>query len=90
MAGRIVVIGAGAAGIMAALSAGRDREVILLEKNDRIGKKLFITGKGRCNVTNACDADDFFGAVVSNSKFMYSSFYTFDNNRIIWKRLHVI
>lgn len=83
MAGRIVVIGAGAAGIMAALSAGRNREVILLEKNDRIGKKLFITGKGRCNVTNACDADDFFRAVVSNSKFMYSSFYTFDNNMIM-------
>ena len=63
---------------MAALTAAQKNKVILIEKNDRIGKKLFITGKGRCNVTNACDADGFFNSVVTNSKFMYSSFYTFD------------
>ena len=57
MTGKIVVIGAGAAGVMAALTAAQKNKVILIEKNDRIGKKLFITGKGRCNVTNACDAD---------------------------------
>lgn len=83
MTGKIVVIGAGAAGVMAALTAAQKNMVILIEKNDRIGKKLFITGKGRCNVTNACDADGFFNSVVTNSKFMYSSFYTFDNNMIM-------
>ena len=83
MTGKIVVIGAGAAGVMAALTAAQKNKVILIEKNDRIGKKLFITGKGRCNVTNACDADGFFNSVVTNSKFMYSSFYTFDNNMIM-------
>ena len=83
MTGKIVVIGAGAAGVMAALTAAQKNKVILIEKNDRIGKKLFITGKGRCNVTNAYDADGFFNSVVTNSKFMYSSFYTFDNNMIM-------
>lgn len=83
MSGKIVVIGAGAAGIMAALSAAKDSKVVIIEKNDRIGKKLFITGKGRCNVTNACDPDGFFNSVVTNSKFMYSSFYTFDNNSVV-------
>ena len=62
MTGKIVVIGAGAAGVMAALTAAQKNKVILIEKNDRIGKKLFITGKGRCNVTNACDADGFFNS----------------------------
>ena len=51
---------------MAALTAAQKNKVILIEKNDRIGKKLFITGKGRCNVTNACDADGFFNSVVTN------------------------
>ena len=83
MAKKIVVIGAGAAGMMAAITAGKTSEVILLEKNDRVGKKLFITGKGRCNVTNAGDAEAFFDSVVTNSKFMYSSFYTFDNNMVM-------
>ena len=79
MAKKIVVIGGGAAGLMAALTAGKQEEVYILEKNERIGKKLFITGKGRCNVTNAGDADMFFNSVITNSKFMYSSFYSFDN-----------
>lgn len=82
----IVVIGAGAAGMMAALAAAdadKDNKIILLEKNDRVGKKLFITGKGRCNVTNACEPERFFNSVVSGSKFMYSSFYTFDNHMVM-------
>ncbi len=83
MAKKIVVIGAGAAGKMAAITAGKTADVLLIEKNDRVGKKLFITGKGRCNVTNAGDADVFFNSVVTNSKFMYSSFYSFDNNMVM-------
>lgn len=83
MAKKIVVIGGGAAGLMAALTAGKQNEVYILEKNDRIGKKLFITGKGRCNVTNAGDADAFFNSVITNSKFMYSSFYSFDNQQVM-------
>lgn len=83
MSRKIIVVGAGAAGIMAALTAGENNEVILVEKNDRIGKKLFITGKGRCNVTNACEPEMFFRSVISNSKFMYSSFYSFDNNMVM-------
>lgn len=83
MAKKIVVIGAGAAGMMAAITAGKTADVLLIEKNDRVGKKLFITGKGRCNVTNAGDADVFFNSVVTNSKFMYSSFYSFDNNMVM-------
>ena len=83
MTKKIVVIGAGAAGMMAAITAGKTADVLLIEKNDRVGKKLFITGKGRCNVTNAGDADVFFNSVVTNSKFMYSSFYSFDNNMVM-------
>lgn len=51
----------------------------LFEKNEKLGKKIFITGKGRCNVTNACDMEEMLAAVVSNSKFLYSSFYGFTN-----------
>ncbi len=71
-----VIIGAGPAGLMAAgaINAGR---VTVLEKNEKAGKKLYITGKGRCNVTNDCDTETLMGAVVSNSKFMYSAFKNF-------------
>lgn len=80
----IIVVGGGASGMMAAITAAEmNHKVMLLEKNDRLGKKLFITGKGRCNLTNACDDTRFFSAVVTNSKFMYSSFYTFDNHRTV-------
>lgn len=66
--------------MMAAISAARQHhQVILLEKNEKLGKKLFITGKGRCNVTNACDINKLFENVVSNPKFLYSAFNTFDN-----------
>jgi hypothetical protein len=80
----IVIIGGGAAGMMAAITAAEGgKNIVLIEKNDRLGKKLFITGKGRCNLTNACDADNFFRAVTTNNKFMYSSFYDFDNQKTI-------
>lgn len=83
--GNTVVIGGGAAGMMAAISASDngDNKVTLIEKNEKLGKKLFITGKGRCNVTNAADMDTLFANVVTNPKFLYSSFYTFDNHMLM-------
>lgn len=81
---KVVIAGGGAAGMMAAILAGESgKEVVLVEKNDRLGKKLFITGKGRCNLTNSCEAEDFFQAVTTNSKFMYSAFYDFDNKNTV-------
>lgn len=80
----IVVIGGGAAGMMAAIMASDpETEVTLLEKNEKTGKKLFITGKGRCNLTNACDRDSFFRQIVSNGKFLYSAFSHMDNQAVI-------
>lgn len=77
---QVVVIGGGAAGMMAAIAASnKGCRVILCEKNEKLGKKLYITGKGRCNVTNACGRDKFFENVVSNPKFLYSAFHEFDN-----------
>lgn len=77
---RMIVIGGGAAGMLAAIIAARNgKQVTLLEKNDKLGKKLFITGKGRCNLTNACDMEDLFRNIVTNHKFLYSSLYGFDN-----------
>lgn len=62
--------------MMAAVTAARNgHEVHVYEKNEKPGKKLFITGKGRCNVTNACDMDTLFSSVCSNGKFLYSAFY---------------
>ena len=81
---KCIVIGGGAAGMLAAYSAAlHGHQVILLEKNEKLGKKVFITGKGRCNVTNACDVEDLFKNIISNPKFMYSSIYTFDNQAIV-------
>ena len=75
---KIVVVGGGASGMMCAVMASRQgAEVVLLEKNEKLGKKLFITGKGRCNVTNDCDLDTFFSNVVTNSKFMMSALNSF-------------
>lgn len=72
---KIYVIGGGASGMIAAISAARcGHNVILLEKNEKLGKKLFITGKGRCNLTNACDRDTFFDNVMSNPKFLYRAY----------------
>ncbi len=80
----VYVIGGGAAGMMAAYSAGlMGHHVTLLEKNEKLGKKIYITGKGRCNFTNACEVEDFFSSVVSNPKFLYSALYTFDNQSMI-------
>lgn len=70
--------------MMAAVGAAKTgAKVTLLEKNEKTGKKLYITGKGRCNLTNACEPDDFFGHVVSNSKFLYSAFYQMDNRGVM-------
>ena len=81
---KIVVIGAGAAGMIAAATASSmGHDVILLEKNDRVGKKLLITGKGRCNITNDCDIEELIENVTTNGKFLYSSFYTFTNDQVI-------
>jgi len=81
---KVLVVGGGAAGMCAAIFAARNgNEVHVYEKNEKLGKKLFITGKGRCNVTNACDMEDLFGAMVSNGKFMYSSFYGFGNQEVM-------
>jgi len=81
---KTVIIGAGPSGIMAAISAANNGDdVVLLEKNEKIGKKLFITGKGRCNVTNACSRDEFFENVVSNPKFLYSAFSQFNNEDLM-------
>lgn len=75
----VVVIGGGPAGIMAAINAAKNNKVTLLESNDRVGRKLFITGKGRCNVTNAKDISEFFDYIPGNPYFLYSSLYTFTN-----------
>ncbi|MFV0464804.1 MAG: NAD(P)/FAD-dependent oxidoreductase [Lachnospiraceae bacterium] len=81
---KVIIIGAGPAGMMAGISAAEcGHSVILLEKNDKIGKKLFITGKGRCNITNASEMDIVFDSILRNRKFLYSAFYTFDNKRVI-------
>jgi len=77
---KVIVIGAGPAGMMAALQAAKKHEVILLDGNERIGKKLFITGKGRCNVTNAKDISEFFEYISGNPHFLYSSLYSFTND----------
>ncbi|MCM1100718.1 MAG: NAD(P)/FAD-dependent oxidoreductase [Clostridium sp.] len=80
----IIVVGGGAAGMMAAIAAsGSGHHVILLEKNEKLGKKLFITGKGRCNVTNAADPEELFANVCTNPKFLYSAFYGFDNRAVM-------
>lgn len=81
---KVLVIGGGAAGMFAAISAAEEgHEVHLFEKNEKCGKKLYITGKGRCNLTNACEMEDLFNNVCSNSKFLYSSFYGFTNQDAI-------
>lgn len=78
---KVIVVGGGAAGLMAAYSAASiGHSVTIIERNEKCGKKIYITGKGRCNLTNVCDAKDFFDKIVTNSKFMYSSFYSFSNH----------
>ena len=80
----VVVVGGGPAGMMAAYhAAGCGDTVTLMEKNEKLGKKLFITGKGRCNLTNACDVTEFFDNVMRNPKFLYSAVYGFDNLQVM-------
>lgn len=82
--GRVVVVGGGPAGMMAAVAAAQAGDsVCLIEKNEKLGKKLFITGKGRCNVTNAADMDGLFANVCTNGKFLYSAFYGFSNTDVM-------
>ena len=83
MSKKVIVVGAGPAGIMAALNAAKNNEVILIERNNEIGKKLKLTGGGRCNITNKRDIEEFFKKVVTNSKFLYSSFYNFTNEDLL-------
>ena len=80
----IFVVGGGAAGMMAAITAAENgAQVTLLERNDRLGKKLYITGKGRCNVTNDCAPEDFFQNVPRNPRFLYSAIYAFPPREVM-------
>lgn len=82
--GKIIIVGGGAAGMFASvIAAQQGHEVEVFEKNEKLGKKLFITGKGRCNLTNACDIDELFASICTNSKFLYSAFYGFTNQDTI-------
>ncbi len=75
---KAVIVGGGAAGMLCSVYAARNgHEVHVLEKNEKLGKKLYITGKGRCNVTNACDTEELFPSVMRNKKFLYSAFYSY-------------
>lgn len=74
---KIAIIGGGPAGMMCAIKAAENHELTIFEKNEKLGKKLFITGKGRCNLTNYCDEREFLRNIVNNSSFMYSSIYSF-------------
>ena len=80
----VCVVGGGPAGMMAAIAAAENgNKVTLVEKNDKLGKKLFLTGKGRCNITNACPVEELFDNIASNPKFLYSAFYDFDNASVV-------
>lgn len=81
---KVIVIGGGPAGMFAAYFAAKNgHSVTLLEQNEKLGKKLYITGKGRCNITNASDMEELFKNVCSNAKFLYSAFYSYTNEQVI-------
>ena len=81
---KVVIIGAGASGMVAAkVASDRGFKVIVLEKQKRCGRKLAITGKGRCNITNDCDIEELIENVPTNGKFLYSAFYTFTNDQVV-------
>ncbi len=80
---KVIVVGGGPAGMMAAITAAKNHEVTLIEANERLGKKLFITGKGRCNVTNAKDIGEFFDHIPGNPSFLYSALYSFTNEDVM-------
>ncbi|MCR5721841.1 MAG: NAD(P)/FAD-dependent oxidoreductase [Lachnospiraceae bacterium] len=80
---KVLIVGGGAAGMMAAVRAGElFSDVTIIEKNEKLGKKIYITGKGRCNVTNNADIEVIFKNINRNPKFMYSALYGFDNSRV--------
>lgn len=79
----VIVVGAGPAGVMAAITSARNNEVILIERNNDIGEKLKLTGGGRCNITNNRDIGEFFDKIVTNNKFLYSALYTFSNYSLL-------
>ncbi len=80
---KVIVVGAGPAGIMASLSSSKNNEVVLIERNNVIGAKLKLTGGGRCNITNNRDIEEFFEKIVNNNKFLYSALYTFSNYSLL-------
>ena len=81
---KVIIIGGGAAGMMAAYQAAKcGNDVSLYEKNEKLGKKIFITGKGRCNVTNACEIEELLDHVVTNKEFLYSGLYSFTNDAMM-------
>lgn len=80
---KVVVIGGGPAGMVAAITAAEKHSVTLIEKNEKLGKKLFITGKGRCNLTNGKDIGEFFDYIPGNPQFLYSSLYTYTNEDVM-------
>ena len=80
----IIIVGGGAAGMMAAIAAAdQGHQVTILEKNEKLGKKVFITGKGRCNITNDSDVENLLQHTIRNPRFLYSAFYTFDSSRMM-------
>jgi len=81
---KVLIVGGGAAGMIAAIAAAeKGHQVSLYEKNEKLGKKLFITGKGRCNLTNAVEIEELLSAVLTNSRFLYSAFYGFTNQQVM-------
>ncbi len=81
---RVAVVGGGPAGMLcAAFAAQSGHDTVLLEQNDKLGKKLYLTGKGRCNITNAAEIEDFFAHIPRNGKFLYSALYGFDNHAVV-------
>ena len=80
---KVIVVGGGPAGIMAAITAAKNNEVTLIERNKEIGMKLRLTGGGRCNITNNRDIEEFFDKIVNNKKFLYSALYTFSNYSLL-------
>ena len=92
MNNEIAVVGGGAAGMMAAIAAAeRGARVTLLEPNERLGKKLNITGKGRCNVTNNCSMEELLANIPRNGRFLWSAFSRFNAhvNHIFWRLFHL-
>lgn len=80
---KVIVIGAGASGLIAGGVAGKNSDVLIIEKNDRAGRKLAITGKGRCNITNSAEIEEFINNIPGNAKFLYSALYSFTNKDIV-------